>query len=108
MKSNGTSKDTSQFYFLEYAHLIALMYRLLFDSIHGFKSIGYVHLVPSTPIYSSSYIQSRSKLKSTGNYRSFLSSYILAVAMAVIVLAAAFLLPYLSLPSGPARAFSSH
>ena len=103
MKSNGTSKDTSQFYFLEYTHLIALMYHLLFDSIHGFKSIGYVHLVPSTPIYSSSYIQSQSKLESTRNYRG--SSYILAVA--VVVLAAAILLPYLSVPSGFAHASSS-
>jgi hypothetical protein len=109
MKSNGTSKDTSQFYFLEHAHLIALMYHLLFDSIHGFKSIGYVHLVPSTPIYSSSYVQSQSKWKSTKNYHgssSFLSSYILAAAMAVMVLAAAFLLPYLSVPSGSARGSS--
>lgn len=107
MKSNGTSKDTSQFYFIEHAHLVALMYQLLFNSIHGFKSIGYVHLVPSTPIHSSSYIQSQSKLESTRNYHgtsSFLSSYILAVAMAVVALAAAFLLPYLSVF---ARAFSS-
>jgi hypothetical protein len=76
-----------------------LIYHLLFDSIHGFKAIGYVRLVPSTPIRSSSYIQNLSKLESTRNYHgtsSFLSSYILAVAMAVVALAAAFLLPYLS------------
>lgn len=110
MKSNGTSKDTSQFYFLEHAHHITLMYHLLFDSIHGFKSIGYVHLVPSIPIHTSSYIQSQSKLESTRNYHgisSFLSSYILAVGMAVVVLAAAFLMPYLSVPSGSTRASSS-
>lgn len=94
MKLNGTSKDTSQSYFLEIPILsrwCAIIY-----SIHGFKSIGYVHLVPSTPIYSSSYIQNRSKLESARSYHSFLSSYFLAAAMAIVVLAAAFLFPYLS------------
>ena len=98
--------DTSQFYFLVRAHSITLIYHLLFDSIHGFKSIGYVRLVPSTPIYSSSYIESQSKLESTRNYHGSFAFF--AVAMAVLVLAAAFLLPYLIGPFGSTRASSSY
>ncbi|KAF8808998.1 chaperone activator [Phlegmacium glaucopus] len=76
--------------------------------IHGFKSIGYVHLIPSAPVLSASYIQNQSKFNSAKNYRgnSSLSSYIPAVAMAVLVLAAALLVPYLSVPSEQAPSSS--
>ncbi|PPQ86935.1 hypothetical protein CVT25_009821 [Psilocybe cyanescens] len=68
--------------------------------IHGFKSIGYVHLIPSAPVYSSSYMQNKSKLGPAKNRdqtkSSTLSSYLPAVAIAALVLAAAFAVPLLS------------
>ncbi|KDR73679.1 hypothetical protein GALMADRAFT_251459 [Galerina marginata CBS 339.88] len=68
--------------------------------IHGFKSIGYVHVVPSAPVYSSSYIQNQSKLarnKSIGDKpKSSFSSYFPVLAIATLVLAAAFAIPLLS------------
>ncbi|KAF9479290.1 hypothetical protein BDN70DRAFT_878968 [Pholiota conissans] len=68
--------------------------------IHGFKSIGYVHLIPANPVYTSSYIQNQSKLAPPKNHgvdaQTSFSSYIPAVAISLLVLGAAFVIPYLS------------
>ncbi|CAA7270945.1 unnamed protein product [Cyclocybe aegerita] len=71
--------------------------------IHGFKSIGYVHLIPSTPVHSSSYVRDQTQLATERNRRaaqsakaSGTSSYLPAIAIATLVLVAAFAIPYLS------------
>ncbi|KAF8912144.1 activator of Hsp90 ATPase [Gymnopilus junonius] len=71
--------------------------------VHGFKSIGYAYLIPTAPVYSSSYIQNQSKLAAAGtkatrsdNLDVSFSSYFSAVAIAVLVLATAFTIPLLS------------
>ncbi|KAF5330869.1 hypothetical protein D9619_005289 [Psilocybe cf. subviscida] len=75
--------------------------------IHGFKSIGYVHLIPTQPVYSSSYIKNQTKnaraTNATGTTvnTSLFSSFVPAVAIAALVLVAAFAVPYLSRPALP-------
>ncbi|PPQ66208.1 hypothetical protein CVT26_011067 [Gymnopilus dilepis] len=70
--------------------------------IHGFKSIGYAYLIPTAPVYSSSYVQNQSKVasatKAAPKESTELSStsYFTAVAIAILVLAAAFVIPILS------------
>lgn len=70
------------------------------SSIHGFKSIGYVHLIPLAPVYSSEYIQNQSKMARPktriGDNKRASPSYTVAIAIAVLVLGAAFAIPYLS------------
>ncbi|PPQ72111.1 hypothetical protein CVT24_002422 [Panaeolus cyanescens] len=70
--------------------------------IHGFKSIGYVCLIPTTPVYSSSYLEQKT---ATANRKrdvassSTFASYLPAIGIATLVLVAAFAVPYFSSPS---------
>ena len=72
----------------------------IYPSIHGFKSIGYVHLIPLAPVYSSEYIQNQSKLAQPKTRvavnKPTSHSYTIAIAIAVLVLGAAFAIPFLS------------
>ncbi|TFK30275.1 hypothetical protein FA15DRAFT_663667 [Coprinopsis marcescibilis] len=69
--------------------------------VHGFKSIGYVALVPSEPVYSSDYTRKREGAKKAKNKRqveeeSSPSFVVPAVIIGVLVVAAAFAVPLLS------------
>jgi len=65
--------------------------------IHGFKSIGYVQLYPSPPPSYITTSQTRAPRK-TVNRPAGNQSYVIALALAALVLLAAFALPYFTSP----------
>jgi len=68
--------------------------------IHGFKSIGYVQLYPSPPPSYITTSQTRAPRK-TVNRPAGNQSYVIALALAALVLLAAFALPYFTSPPAP-------
>lgn len=63
-------------------------------SIHGFKSIGYVRLFNVSPAHSPSFIPNRTPSLNRGVAPS--TSFIPAISFAVVIFAAAFVIPYFS------------
>jgi hypothetical protein len=78
-------------------------------SVHGFKSIGYVAFVSAEPVYSSDYVRERQKQKQSRSVKAKAEeaeepppNFMMQTAIiGVLVLAAAFAIPYLSSSSLP-------